>query len=411
MMTLTQPRSLTLKLETVFIFSLGLAIFISKPLIYLSILLLIGVTLVRIATDPDYRHQLFDNRLFWASSGVFVLGVVSAAIGSSYAEDIGWMARKTLMLTLIVPLLFAFAKKSNRTAALCGAILGFWIAFVLTGNMYNWAWNGDRYQGATWSVDGWGVVCAMLMCALLPYLFTKDKKVIFQILLFLTFVCAALMLITTGARGPWLGVASAVAVYILFKQLKFLPLVAIIVAIFFYSLFAALPNQMASIQSRAQSISQLAGSDASINIRLALWETGASLIIKELLTGDKGFWFGHGQMGKSDLVNSFYSEIFTQQAQFKSGVLEEHQWKINDLHNMYLESFVQNGAVWTLSCLFLLTWLALGPLHRGQKFTQSWASAPSLINFLVIGITYTLLPHFAFLFAIFFMALGRGLHR
>jgi hypothetical protein len=129
------------------------------------------------------------------------------------------------------------------------------------------------------------------------------------------------------------------------------------------------------------------------------------------LAGEKGFWFGHGQMGKGDLANTFYYEIFTHQATLKPGILEEHHWHVNDLHNMYLESIFQNGAIWTLASLFLLTWLALGPLQSDQKFTQTWASVPSLINFLVIGVTYTLLPHFAFLFVIFFLAIGRGFDR
>jgi hypothetical protein len=61
--------------------------------------------------------------------------------------------------------------------------------------------------------------------------------------------------------------------------------------------------------------------------------------------------------------------------------------------------------------LFILAWLAIGPLHRGQGFSSTWVALPSLIGFLVIGMTYTLLPHFAFLFLIFFMALARGFDR
>ena len=410
MTTLTQPRSLTLKLETTFIFLLGFAIFISKPLIYLSILLLIGVTLVRIATDPDYRHELFDSRLFWASSGVFVFGLLSTIIGSGYAEDIGWMASKTMLLPMVMPLLLAFAQKTNRTAAIAGAVVGFWIAFVLTGNMHNWSWSGDRYEGATWLIDSWGVICALLIVLLTPLVFVATSNWLWRGVLLVTLLGAMIMLMTTGARGPWLGVVAATAIYLLFKQLRNVPATAVIVLMFFYGLSVLLPSQMNSFFSRAQSIAHLDNNESNY-LRLAMWETGYTLITKQLVTGDKGFWFGYRKKGKGELANDFYYNEFIDQAKVKPGVLKEYNWRLTDFHNSYLESVFRNGILWTLGSLFILAWLAIGPLQRGQRWSTTWAAAPSLIGFLVIAMTYTLLPHFAFLFLIFFMALGRGFDR
>ena len=405
MTTLTQPRSLTLKLETAFIFLLGFAIFISKPLIYLSILLLIGVTLVRIATDPDYRYELFDNKLFWASSGVFVLGVVSAAIGSSYAEDIGWMAKKTMLLPMVVPLLTAFTFKTNRIAALSGAVIGFWVAFVLTGNMHNWTWSGGRYEGATWLVDAWGVICAMLIVLLTPLVFLTTVNLRWRIILALTVLGALMMLISTGARGPWLGVFTSVFVYLAFKQRMALVTVALLGGAFLFAANSLWTQQIEAFKERAQSIANVQ-TDASNYIRLALWETGSGLIQKQLYSGEKGFWFGNGNRGLVEPATNFYRNEFGATANIKPGLLNDTI--IDDLHNMYLQSIIQNGILWTLGCLGLLIWISLGKVTKNLGRAYKWVSVPSLLSFLIVGITYTLLPHFAFLFLIFFLTLSRG---
>ena len=410
MTTLTQPRSLTLKLETAFIFLLGFAIFVSKPLIYLSILLLIGVTLTRVATDPDYRHQLFDSKLFWASSGVFVFGLLATLIGSGYAEDVTWMFSKTMMLPMIVPLVLAFAQKTNRTAAIAGAVVGFWIAFVLTGNMHNWTWSGDRYEGATWLIDSWGVICAMLILLLTPLVFVATNNRLWRGVLVVTLLGAMIMLVTTGARGPWLGVVAGVFVYLALKQRMALVFVTALGVSTMFAANSLWPQQIDAFKHRAQSITNT-DTDASNYLRLAMWETGYALITKQMVTGDKGFWFGYRKKGKGELPNDFYYNEFIDQAKVKPGVLKEHNWKLTDFHNSYLESVFRNGILWTLGSLFMLAWLAIGPLQRGQGWSNTWAAVPSLIGFLVIGMTYTLLPHFAFLFLIFFMALGRGFDR
>jgi hypothetical protein len=410
MTTLTQPRSLTLKLETAFIFLLGLAIFVSKPLIYLSILLLIGVTLARIATDSDYRYELFDNKLFWASSGVFVFGLLSTIIGSGYAEDIGWMASKTMLLPMVVPLLLAFTQKTNRTAAIAGAVVGFWIAFVLTGNMHNWTWSGDRYGGATWLIDTWGVICAMLILLLTPLVFLATQNKTARGILAFTLLGGIVMLLTNGARGPWLGVLAGVLVYLAMKQRKALLVVAVLVVAAIFGIANLLPKQVEALKHRAESITDFETNPSSY-LRLAMWETGYALITKQLVTGDKGFWFGYRKKGKGDLANDFYYNEFIDQAKVKPGVLKEYNWKLTDFHNSYLESVFRNGILWTLGSLFILAWLAIGPLQRGHGWSTTWVAVPSLIGFLVIGMTYTLLPHFAFLFLIFFMALGRGFDR
>jgi hypothetical protein len=250
----------------------------------------------------------------------------------------------------------------------------------------------------------------MLIVLLTPLVFVATSSWKWRALLVVTISGAMVMLITTGARGPWLGVVAGLSLYLLFKQIRYIPLVAIVLALFLYSLHSFMPNQMGSFFSRADSITNIE-TDASNYLRLAMWETGAALITKQLVTGDKGFWFGYRKKGKGELANDFYYNEFMDQANIKPGVLKEYNWRLTDFHNSYIESVFRNGILWTLGSLFVLAWLAVGPLQRGQGFSSTWAAVPSLLGFLVIGMTYTLLPHFAFLFLIYFMALARGFDR
>ena len=408
MISLTQSRSE--KIETALIFLLSASIFLSKPLIYLTILLLIGVIVARTVTSHGYRNLLLDSPLFWASTSVFVFGLLATLIGSGYAEDVGWMASKTMLLPMAVPLWLAFSRRTNRTAAISGAMVGFWIAFVLTAHMHNWQWSGERYEGATWLIDAWGVICAMLILLLTPLIFATKHDRPLHLAIVLTLVGAIIMLLTTGARGPWTGVIAGACIYLAIKHTKALAVLVVVATASIFVFSHLYPKQFEDTKNRVESITDFDNNSSSY-LRLALWETGYALITKQMLAGDKGFWFGYRKKGRGELPNDFYYDEFIDKAKVKPGILKEYNWKLTDFHSSYLESIFRNGIVWTLGSLFVLGWLAVGPLQRGQGFSSAWIAVPSLAGFLVIGLTYTLLPHFAFLFLIFFLALGRGFER
>jgi hypothetical protein len=408
MSLLASTKPLTLKLETSLIFLLGLALFISKPLIYLSTLLLIATVVTRLIIDQPYRHILFDSRVFWASVGVFLLGVVSASIGSDYSEDVAWMVRKSMVLLLMAPLVLSFGDKTNQLAGLLGVLLGFWIAFVLTADMYNWSWSGGRYEGATWDVGMWGVVCAMLMTFLTPLLFAGSNGWGWRVVVVTTIMAAAFMLITTLTRGPWLGAAAGVLIYMIIKQRKALLIFTVAMASIFYTAKGIWPDQVASFESRVQSISNTQG-DASNYIRLALWEAGTGLVKKQLVEGDKRFWFGNGATGKDIVANDFFYNEFKDKATVKPGELEAMGWHVGDMHNMYIDSMLANGFLWTLSCLVLLIWFAFRNTHGVATDKSTWSAPPMLACYFVVGLTYAILPHFALMACIYFIALLNGI--
>jgi len=276
--------------------------------------------------------------------------------------------------------------------------------------MYNWNWSGDRYGGATWLIDTWGVICAMLILLLAPLVFLTTNNRLLKIILAITLLGAILMLLINGARGPLVGLVVGVFIYLLIKQRTALLSVIVLSAAAVMAANLLWPQQIEAMKVRVVSIADTEKNPSSY-LRLAMWETGAALITKQLVTGDKGFWFGYRKKGKGELANDFYYNEFMDQAKIKPGVLKEYNWRLTDFHNSYIESVFRNGILWTLGSLFVLAWLAVGPLQRGQGFSSTWAAVPSLLGFLVIGMTYTLLPHFAFLFLIFFMALARGFDR
>jgi len=405
------PRNpLLLKLETGFIFLLALAIFVSKPLIYLATLLLLATMAARLVIDQPYRKTLFDNRLFRASVIVFLLGIVSTSIGSSHTEDIGWIVKKTLLLILMVPLMMAFENKTNRIIAILGLLVGFWIAFVLTGSMYDWNWNwtGGRYPGATWDVGMWGVVCAMLIVFLTPVTFLTSTKWGFKALIFATILAAVMMLISSGSRGPLVGAVAGVLVYLVIKQVKALIVILIIGFIGNFIANSIWPEQILSFKQRTSSVVNIE-TDASNYIRLALWENGAALLLSQLKSNEKTFWFGNGHRGKAERANDFFYNEFKEKAKVKPGALEAIHPNVADQHNMYLDSALSNGVLWTLASLLLFVWMALTRTTQGGGLSQAWLAPPMLVCYFVTGITYAILPHFAFMFFVFFATLLRSI--
>lgn len=394
----------TVKLETALLFAMGMVIFLSKPGIYLVCLLLLSVTALRLFTNIHYRQEVLSNKLFWVSTGLFVLGIAATAMGSNHPEDVGWMAKKTMLLPMTAPLLIAFANPTNRTAGLSGVVVGFWIAFVLTGNMHNWSWDGGRLEGARWLVDAWGVICAMLLVFLTPLAFDPSQKPTRRFILSSTIAAALIMLITTGARGPWLGAMCGIFIFLLVKHRRTLVILCFSGLVIGLAVTAIWPSQTEALKFRFTSIANI--DDNSNNVRLALWETGGAIIHKKLIEGDKNLWTGMGHDGHIASSTNFYRDEFSSKATIGPGRLNETL--INDFHNMYIQSIIQNGMFWTFGILAFLILICLKRRTPDNATRISWLCIPTLINFLTIGITYTILPHFAFIFLIYFLTLIHG---
>ena len=174
-----------------------------------------------------------------------------------------------------------------------------------------------------------------------------------------------------------------------------------------YTAATVWPQQIYSFQERALSVTDTQ-TDASNYIRLALWETGLEQIKYQLFQGDPGFWLGSGHDGHESISSSFY-ERFAPSATIKPGLLLElgapKNEIVRDFHNMYIQSAVVAGTPWTLGVLIMLVSLVIRAKKSNLDGPARWGSLPTLTCHLVTGITYAILPHFAFLIVIYILSL------
>lgn len=221
-------------------------------------------------------------------------------------------------------------------------------------------------------------------------------------------VILGLMLITTGSRGPMLGAAISILIYLAFNHRKALFAFGIISAVTIFAATFIFTQQATYFQQRITSITDTQN-DASNYIRLALWETGIAQIQNQLTSGDKRFWLGNGQRGHEEESTKFY-ENFSERATVQPGILSEQINKdtnyIRDFHNMYIQSIVVAGAIWTISAITILICITIPHQSYNKTIKIIGGLNPALINYLLIGVTYAILPHFAFLMIIYFLTLS-----
>ena len=403
----------TNKIEGFLIFGLGASIFLSKPSIYIFTSLLIVLAILRSIIDPNYRTLLLSNKIFIAAGSLYTFGILSTAIGSLSISDTAWIARKSLYLLLIGPLLIAYTQKSNQASGLIGIILGFWISFLLTASKHNWHWNGERLDGATWLIDNWAVLCALLAAFLLPIAF-QDKNLSkkTKIAIYLTLIVAFLSLLTTGARGPWIGVAVGCAIFLGLYNLKSLLGIVLIFSVLIFPAKEIWPTTLQNIQNRVSSIVDLKY-DESNQTRIAIWKTTYAFLENLWINGNKQLWLGSGKSGFVRSVTNFHTHMMQGSNTKNIEIIKNRE--IGDAHNMYLDSAGKNGIIWTIGNLLLMIYIGLGRKNnrtesaiRKKAILDINLCIPILVTFFTIGIFYSIMPHFAGYFFIFFITLSRS---
>ena len=403
----------TKRIEGFLILGLGTSIFLSKPSIYIFTSLIIILAILRAITDLNYRTILLNNKIFITAGALYTFGILSTAIGSLNISDTAWIARKSLYLLLIGPLIIAYAQKSNQAAGFIGIILGFWISFMLTANKHDWQWNGQRLDGATWLIDNWAVLCALLTAFLLPIAFQNkklSKKT--KVTIYLTLVGALLALLTTGARGPWIGVVFGCAIFLAIYNLKNLLGIILIIGVLIIPAKEIWPTTFHNIQNRVSTIVDLKY-DESNQTRIAIWITTYVFLENLWRNGDKQFWLGSGQTGFEKRITNFNMHKTQGSNTIKTEIIENRS--INDAHNMYLDSVGKNGIIWTIGSILLLIYIGTARKYNGRENIIKKESIisinlciPLLVTFLIIGIFYSVIPHFATYFFIFFITLSKS---
>ena len=402
-----KPAQVVIATETILLFALGLGIFVSKPVIYAASGSLVALALLRLAFDWEYRKALYGTWFTPASVGLFLLGVIAAAIHPGTIDEIAWVGRKLLYLPLLPVLYIAFMHPRARASGLTGVFVGFWVAAFLTMQNIGWQWSGGRIAGATWLVDVWGVLTGLFVSFLVPRIFCLNTTVFVRIFIAITAIAAFGMLLLSGARGPLLGVLVSGLVYLVCFQRKMLAVVVALTVCLYFPAKHFLPSQVNYLHDRVASITHTADPNAGAGnfnasnwVRLQLWKISVAQSLDKLENSPSTLLFGSGPNSQIHDIRTFF-DSWTGMSKEHKDLLASYGYPTNEIHNMYLDSTGKMGVLWTLGSLILILGLVLKSLRMRKPDDQ--ASLGVLLvstNFLVTGITYDILPHWGTFFLV-----------
>jgi hypothetical protein len=403
---MTDTKTTALSVENWMVFTLGAGLFLSKPVIYAATGFLTLYFLLRCFKDSGYRRDAFSNKLIVAALAIYVFGLVACLLMPTTTEDLGVIARKSLYLVIFAPLLLAFRQSSNRKFALAGLLIGFWAAATMTFYFFEEIEPG-RLTGATWRVDVWGLLCSLFFVFLMPRIFDSKNSALLRILFAITALTAFILLILSGARGPLLGACFAVGLYLLFYQRRAIGMILVIAILAYIPIKHFAPTPLAQIEQRVASIVDTE-EDISNWIRLKLWKLSFAHSVEKFTMNPSELLLGSGAMSHFEKVYGFFERTDALTPAEKNRLsAPDVGYPTNDMHNMYLDAVAKYGLIWTLAhILFLLAIATIAMRQTTQPNTSGLAVPLLVVCFLLIGIFYTLLPHFAGTFLIFFLALA-----
>lgn len=399
-------KTAAIRAESLMIFALGAGLFLSKPVIYAATGFLTLYFLIRCLTDPVYRRAAFSNKLIVAALVIYVFGLFACLLMPTTIEDLGLLARKSLYLVIFAPLLRAFRQPSNRNFALAGLLIGFWIAAIMTLLQNNQLVEG-RLAGATWMVDVWGVLLALFFVFLIPRIFDQHHSTPLRTLFAVTALTAFILLLLSGARGPLLGASVAVGFYLLFYQRRALGAILVIAIIAYFPIKHFAPAPVVQIEQRVASIVDTR-ENMSNWIRLTLWKLSVAHSVEKFETNPTELLLGSGGKSHFEKVYDFFEKTDALTPEVKSQLsAPDVGYPTNDMHNMYLDAVAKHGLIWTLANIIFFVFLASAQKKmQGQRIQSNMSASYLVVCFLVIGIFYSLVPHFASTFLIFFATLN-----
>jgi O-antigen ligase len=250
-------------LVTVFGFAAALQFSIAVAQSFLAIAILLWLVLVAVR-----RERIEVPRFFWPLLAYAALTLVSAAL--SPKPDVSILSSKQLVLFLIVPLMFRFAR-GTRGNTLITVIVSVGAASAAFGiaqyELFHFDHLGHRPTGPalghymTYS----GMLMLVMGTALARILFgTRDR-------LWAALVMPALALAVTFTftRSAWVGVSVATAVLLTLKNFKLMALLPILAAIFFVSASPVVSQRFSSMFD---------AKDATRRDRIAMLHAGLHMV-------------------------------------------------------------------------------------------------------------------------------------
>lgn len=394
-----QTAMLAEKTESFLVVLFAVSIFLWKPGIYVSSALIIVYTCICFFNNKEYRHQYLNSNIAVVSVVMFAIGIVTAFIAMQEIDDLLWAARKTLFLLVIGFLIIAFKNENNKKLAFYSVIAGFWVASLLTiFKKWDQIGNITRIEG-TWPQGTWdallGLFFVFLVVSMRSTVFTLKTKLI----IIATLCMSIFQLIWAGGRIPLLASVVVLILYLLtLKLTKRMVINAILAAVvamtFSMTIFK---DNVDHFYNRVQSITDVTNDDYWV--RLNLWKVGFNHVVFFMKNEPMTFLFGAGGKSYGPMQIAFFKDMPIEQSDREK--LQAFGYPSGDTHNMYIDSVLKNGFVWTILFLIYLLWLA-----TGFKIKKTWQQSEPIILlsfYAVLGMAYTILPHFFTYFLIFFM--------
>jgi hypothetical protein len=398
-----QTAMIAEKTESFLVILFAVSIFLWKPGIYVSSALIIVYTCIFIFKSKDYRQKYFGSNIAVMSVAMFFLGTLTSLIAMQQTEDVLWAVRKTLFLLIVGFLLLAFKNEKNKKFAFYGLVAGFWVASLLT-IFKNWQLMGviARVEG-TWPQGTWDALLGLFLLFLLlsiKDIFSKSVPSLrTKLFLFATLFMSVFQLIWAGGRIPFVACVVAILLYVLTlklsKRIVINAVLAIVIAIVFS--VTIFKDHTDSLVHRVQSITDVSNDDYWV--RLNLWKVGFNHSVFFMKNEPLTFLFGAGGKSYGPTQIEFFKDMPMNPVDREK--FQAFGYPSGDSHNMYIDSALKNGVVWTFLFLLYLFWLA-----TGFKLKQSWQRPEPLILlsfYMVLGMAYTILPHFFTYFLVFFM--------
>jgi O-antigen ligase len=398
-----QTTTLAEQVESFLVVLFAVSIFMWKPGIYVSSALIIVYTCIGIFRSQDYRQKYLGSHVAVMSVAMFVVGTTTSLIAMQQTEDLLWMVRKTLFLLTVGFLLIAFNKEKNKKIAFYGLVTGFWVASLLT-IFKNWQLMGviTRVEG-TWPQGTWDALLGLFLVFLLlsiKDIFSKSVPTLrTKLFLFATLCMSGFQLIWAGGRIPFVAFVVAILLYVLTLKLsKRMVINAMLASVIAVMLTVTVFKDHAdSLINRVQSITDVSNDDYWV--RLNLWKVGFNHAVFFMKNEPSTFLFGAGGKSYGPTQIEFFQDMPMNAVDREK--FQSFGYPSGDPHNMYIDSILKNGVIWTILFLIYLLWLA-----TGFKLKQSWQRPEPFILlsfYLVLGIAYTILPHFFTYFLVFFM--------
>jgi O-antigen ligase len=289
-------------------------------------------------------------RFFWPLLVYAVLTLVSAA--ASYDSAASFVDSKQLVLFLIVPMVYEFARGARAMTVLqviitVGAASAAW--GIVQYGLFNYNNLGQRPQGALGHYMTYSGLLLLVVGAAVARLLFEPRDRAWPAMILPALLVA---LVLTFTRSAWVGACAVAALLLAMKDFRLLPVIPIVAAAF----FAISPPQ---ITARFYSMFDL--NDPTSRDRVAMLREGVAMIRAHPLTG----------VGPN-MVQRLY-------AQYRDPTAVE---RINPhLHNVPMQIAAERGlpalAAWL--CVIGIATADLARLLRRSRFRSLPAAALAAI--------------------------------